>query len=365
MNTPLTFNPVYKDYIWGGDRLSRQFHRDGTPTPCAESWEISAHPDGASIVAQGKYAGRSLPDLASEFGVALMGTKTPDPTRFPLLFKLIDARDKLSVQVHPNNANAALTHGEPKTEMWCVLDRVQGSSLYAGLCEGTTPELLRAALADGTADKCLTEMKVNPGDAIFIPGGLVHAIGDGCLIYEVQQNSNTTYRLYDWNRVGADGTPRPLHIEESFKTIEWDNGRMRECGNGRMRECGNARMRECTEQTCAEDERPGVKSERSFEASGAGARSGIPRWSGTAEMARYRSLVSCAFFQVGKLVLAGSSFVVHDGTTFTALFVEDGNVSVEAGSETVQLAIGMSCLIPAAAQKFTLSGNASLIITTL
>jgi mannose-6-phosphate isomerase len=319
MNTPLTFKPVYKDYIWGGDRLSKKFHRTGTPTPCAESWEISAHPDGTSIVSQGKYAGRSLPDLASEFGVALIGTKTPDPTRFPLLFKLIDARDKLSVQVHPNNANAALTHGEPKTEMWYVLDRVQGSSLYAGLREGATPELLRAALVDGTADKCLTEVQVNPGDAIFIPGGLVHAIGDGCLIYEVQQNSNTTYRLYDWNRVGADGKPRPLHIEESFKTIDWNNGE------------GNARMRE-------------------------GAKVQIPG---------YKSLVCCAFFQVGKLALEGNTSIAHDGTTFTALFVENGNISVEAGGETVQLVKGMSCLIPAAAQKFSLTGNASLLITTL
>jgi mannose-6-phosphate isomerase len=319
MKTPLTFKPVYKDYIWGGDRLSTHFHRTGTPTPCAESWEISAHPDGTSIVAQGKYAGRSLPALATEFGVALMGTKTPDPTRFPLLFKLIDARDKLSVQVHPNNANAILTHGEPKTEMWYVLDRIQGSSLYAGLREGTTPELLRAALADGTADKCLTEVRVNPGDAIFIPGGLVHAIGDGCLIYEVQQNSNTTYRLYDWNRVGADGKPRPLHIEESFKTIDWKNGK------------DNAHMRECAH----------------------------------AEIADYKSLVSCPFFQVGKLALAGSTSVVHDGTTFTSLFVENGNVSIEAGGETVQLFKGMSCLIPAAAKKITLSGNASLVVTTL
>lgn len=315
MTTPLTFKPVYKDYIWGGDRLSKYFHRTGTPTPCAESWEISAHPDGTSIVAQGAYAGRSLPDLATEFGVALMGTKTPDSARFPLLFKLIDARDKLSVQVHPNNANASLTHGEPKTEMWYVLDRGQGSSLYAGLREGTTPEVLRAALADGTADKCLTEVRVTPGDAIYIPGGLVHAIGDGCLIYEVQQNSNTTYRLYDWNRVGADGKPRPLHIEESFKTIEWDNARMRECVNARMD--------------------------------------------------GYQSLVSCAFFHVGKLALEGSASLAHDGTTFTALFVEDGSASVEAGGETVHLNKGMSCLIPAASQKFTLAGNASLLITTL
>lgn len=327
MKTPLTFKPVYKDYIWGGDRLSKQFHRTGTPTPCAESWEISAHPDGTSIVAQGKYAGCSLPDLASEFGGALMGTKTPDPTRFPLLFKLIDARDKLSVQVHPNNANAALTHGEPKTEMWYVLDRVQGSSLYAGLREGTTPEVLRAALADGTADNCLTEVKVNPGDAIFIPGGLVHAIGDGCLIYEVQQNSNTTYRLYDWNRVGSDGKPRPLHIEESFKTIDWN---------------------------------PTFSPKVSPEP-----RTLNPLRAQPDVMYAPQPLVSCAFFQVGKLALAGSTSIKHDGTTFTALFVENGNASVEAGGETVQLIKGMSCLIPAASQKFTLAGNASLLITTL
>jgi mannose-6-phosphate isomerase len=319
MTTPLTFKPVYKDYIWGGDRLATHFHRTGTPLPCAESWEISAHPDGPSIVANGQYAGRSLPELASEFGISLMGTQTPDPTRFPLLFKLIDANDKLSVQVHPNNSNAVLTQGEPKTEMWYVLDRVQGSRIYTGLREGVTPEVLRSALLDGTAAKCLTEVSINPGDAIFIPGGLVHAIGGGSLIYEVQQNSNTTYRLFDWNRVGADGKPRPLHIEESFKTIEWDNGK----NNARMRECANSGMIEC------------------------------------------RPLVSCAFFQVGKLALKDKTTIAHDGKTFTGLFVESGSATVEAGGETVLLAEGTSCLIPAAAPTFTLTGKASLLITTL
>jgi mannose-6-phosphate isomerase len=248
-----------------------------------------------------------------------MGTQTPDPTRFPLLFKLIDANDKLSVQVHPNNSNAVLTQGEPKTEMWYVLDRVQGSRIYTGLREGVTPEVLRSALLDGTAAKCLTEVSINPGDAIFIPGGLVHAIGGGSLIYEVQQNSNTTYRLFDWNRVGADGKPRPLHIEESFKTIEWDNGK----NNARMRECANSGMIEC------------------------------------------RPLVSCAFFQVGKLALKDKTTIAHDGKTFTGLFVESGSATVEAGGETVLLAEGTSCLIPAAAPTFTLTGKASLLITTL
>jgi mannose-6-phosphate isomerase len=210
MTTPLTFKPVYKDYLWGGDCLASQFQRAGTPT------------------ANGAYAGRSLPELAIEFGTSLMGTKTPDPTRFPLLFKLIDARDKLSVQVHPNNSNAALTHGEPKTEMWYVLDRIPGACLYAGLREGTTPEVLRAALASGTADKCLTEVQVNPGDSIFIPGGLVHAIGGGSLIGIA------------WARMASH--VRSISKRASRRLI----GEMRECENARkkIRECANARVRE-------------------------------------------------------------------------------------------------------------------------
>jgi len=311
MTTPLTFKPVYKDYIWGGDRLATRFQRTGTPNPCAESWEISAHPDGPSIVTNGQYAGRSLPELATEFGVALTGTKAPDPTRFPLLFKLIDARDKLSVQVHPNNSNAALTQGEPKTEMWYVLDRVQGSSLYTGLREGVTPEVLRSALLDGTADQCLTKTSINPGDTIFIPGGLVHAIGEGCLIYEVQQNSNTTYRLFDWNRTSPDGKPRSLHINESFQTIQWTLS-----------------------------SHPKVSPE-----------------TGT--------LVACDYFHVSKLAVAGKRSIPRDGSTFTVLFVESGSATVEAGGETVPLASGTSCLIPAAAPSFTLAGEASLLMTTL
>ena len=221
LSTPLLFRPVYKDYIWGGDRIPAAYSRGDAPGRCAESWEIAAHPDGDSVVAHGPFAGRTLSALTAEYGAALTGTRAPDPTRFPLLFKLIDAREKLSVQVHPSDATAGLTGGEPKTEMWYVLDRTGGATLYAGLRDGVTPAALRAALADGTAKHCLTEHPATPGQAIFIPGGLVHAIGDGCLIYEVQQNSNTTYRLYDWDRVGADGTPRALHVGQSFKVIDW------------------------------------------------------------------------------------------------------------------------------------------------
>ncbi len=184
--SPILFPvPVYQSYIWGGGRFASEFGRTGTPDVCAESWEVTA-----------------------ESGV-------------PLLIKLIDACDTLSVQVHPNEETRKVAGGDPKTEAWHVLATVPGAALYAGLKEGVTEETLRAALADGTADKLMHKFDVQAGDTIFIPGGLVHAIGAGCLIYEVQQSSNTTYRLYDWNRKDASGKGRELHIEQAFACIDW------------------------------------------------------------------------------------------------------------------------------------------------
>jgi len=319
---PLAFKPVYKDYIWGGCRIPALYGRTGAPAVCAESWEISAHPDGESVVAAGPFAGRGLAGLAAEFGPALTGTRAPDPARFPLLFKLIDARDRLSVQVHPNNGNAALTGGEPKTEMWVVLNRAPGASLYAGLAAGATPASLRAALADGSAAAQLARLAVEPGQALFIPGGLVHAIGAGCLIYEVQQNSNTTYRLFDWGRAGTDGKPRKLHIEESFRTIDWS-------------------LPPPQMVTPAESRRDGAN-----------------RWS---------DVVSCDFFTLRKLDLRAPQTSATDGTSFHALFVAAGRATVTAGGTSVALAAGSSALVPADAQGYTLTPEASatLFITTL
>ena len=320
--TPLVFKPVYQAYVWGGSRIPVAYGRAGAPAVCAESWEISAHPDGESVVAAGPFAGRGLAGLAAEFGPSLLGTRAPDAARFPLLFKLIDARDCLSVQVHPNNANAGLTGGEPKTEMWVVLDRTPGASLYAGLAEGVTPSSLRAALADGTAASQLVRLPVEPGQALFIPGGLTHAIGAGCLIYEVQQNSNTTYRLFDWGRSGADGKPRQLHIEESFKTIDWT-----------------------------------LKPPQMITPATRG-RDGATRW---------EDVVSCGFFTLRRLALAEPQEVPVDGTSFHALFVAEGRVTVSAGGESLTLNAGSSALIPAAADGYTLDPEMSstVLATTL
>lgn len=199
---PLTFRPNVHEKIWGG-----------------ESWEISAHPSAPSVVAEGAFAGRTLDDLARSYGAAFVGTKAPDAAAFPLLFKVIDAKERLSVQVHPNERTRLLTGGDPKTEMWYALDG--DGPIFAGLKPGTTPARVEEDVRTGRFEDTLVRHDCHPGLTLFIPGGLVHAIGERVRVYEVQQSSDTTYRLYDWGRVGAGGRPRELHVAESLKSIDF------------------------------------------------------------------------------------------------------------------------------------------------
>ena len=168
-----------------------------------ESWEVSAHESDPNAIADGPFAGRRLNDVFP---------------RFPLLFKTIRANDALSVQVHPNERTAVVSGGEPKTEMWCAL---KDSTVYAGLKPGTDAATLEAAVRDGTADSLLVRHDLKAGDTLLVPGGLVHAIAGGSTLYEVQQSSNTTFRLYDWGRVGADGKPRQLHVSEALRATDY------------------------------------------------------------------------------------------------------------------------------------------------
>ena len=207
---PLTFEPNLHTALWG-----------------VESWEISGHHSSPSVVAEGPLAGSTLEEIAARYGRRLTGTRAPAADRFPLLFKVIDARKRLSVQVHPNESTRRLTGGEPKTEMWHVLG---GSGpIFAGLKEGTTPADVEEDIRTGRFEDTLVCHPARPGETLFIPGGLVHAIGEDVLVYEVQQSSNTTYRLYDWGRVGADGKPRPLHIAESLESIDFSLPEPRPC----------------------------------------------------------------------------------------------------------------------------------------
>jgi mannose-6-phosphate isomerase len=219
VRAPLTFRPVYQPLVWGGRRMEGwgRILPDG---PIGEAWEVADHPRGMSLVAEGDLAGASLHDLVEQAGTSLVGP-TFCGSEFPLMIKLIDARLRLSVQVHPDDAIArglgVGQHG--KTECWVFLD--EGGEI----CQGTRPGVDRAeferALAEHRVASTLNRFDARKGDVFFLPARTVHALGEGCLLYEVQQTSDITFRVYDWDRLGLDGKPRPLHVEESMVTIDF------------------------------------------------------------------------------------------------------------------------------------------------
>jgi len=218
---PLQFIPVYKDYIWGGRKIGERYNRESAPDCCAESWEIADRVDGMSVVANGSLAGTTLRQLMQTIPEDLLGTR--GHSEFPLLVKIIDAAKHLSIQVHPDDDSSKKHGGDAKTEMWYLLDTDDGACVYAGTVRGVTPDRFRVALEDDDLAPLLQRTPVQKGDIILVPGGRVHAIGAGCLLLEVQQNSNTTYRVYDWGRLGHDGKPRELHIDKAFEVINWDD----------------------------------------------------------------------------------------------------------------------------------------------
>lgn len=220
----IRLRPLYKERVWGGRMMETLFGRQLPPgMPVGESWEVVDRPDDVSVVESGPLAGRSLHDLWTDYRGEVFGERAPDAERFPLLVKILDAREKLSIQVHPPAAVAEELGGEPKTEMWYIVDAEPGAVLYAGLRRGVTREEFEKALREGTAESAVHGIPVAAGDFLFLPSGRLHAIGAGLVIFEIQQNSDTTYRVYDWNRVGLDGKPRTLHIGEALRSINFDD----------------------------------------------------------------------------------------------------------------------------------------------
>lgn len=212
----IKLKPAFKDYIWGGTRLRDDFGKDCDFEKVAESWELSCHKDGNSIVANGGYAGMTLTEYIEKAGRSVLGTDCEKFDSFPILIKLIDAKDNLSVQVHPNNEYAQRVEGEyGKTEMWYVVDCDEGAELLYGFKHEITKEEFANRIADNTLLEVTNAVPVQKGDVFFIEAGTLHAIGKGILIAEIQQNSNTTYRIYDYGRVGNDGKPRELHVEKA------------------------------------------------------------------------------------------------------------------------------------------------------
>jgi len=223
---PLQFTPLFRRYLWGGRRLSTLLQKPiGVGDDYAESWEIVDRGPDQSVVRSGALAGRSLQQLVSDFGPQLFGRHAV-PTRFPLLLKFLDANSDLSVQVHPNDAQGArLTPPDlGKTEAWWILSAEPGSRLYAGLRDGCTARDFHHAVAVGRTADCLHVCQPRAGECYFIPAGTVHALGAGLVVAEIQQASDTTYRLFDWNRTGPDGQPRTLHIEQGLAAIDFSAG---------------------------------------------------------------------------------------------------------------------------------------------
>jgi mannose-6-phosphate isomerase len=222
---PLTFRPIYKERVWGGRELERVYGRalPADDVPFGESWEIVDREDEQSIVDGGPFSGFALHELWKNHREEIFGVGFLDHPRFPILIKVLDARDDLSIQVHPPVHLAAELGGEPKTEMWFIADCVPGAKLYVGLKNGVTRADFEKSITDGSVADCVHALTPQPGDSIFIASGRLHAIGAGFLIHEIQQNSDTTYRVFDWNRLGLDGKARELHVTESLASIDFDD----------------------------------------------------------------------------------------------------------------------------------------------
>jgi len=221
---PLTFKPIFKTRIWGGRNLERLYGKSlDSAEPIGESWEISDRPGDASVIANGPLAGKDLRWLMEHHRREVLGEGASASGAFPLLVKILDAEETLSVQVHPPAALAPKLGGEPKTEMWYIADARPDAALYVGLKAGVTREEFERRIGEGSVAEALHRVPVKTGDVMFLPSGRLHAIGGGNVIFEIQQNSDTTYRVFDWNRVEKDGKPRQLHLKESLASIDFND----------------------------------------------------------------------------------------------------------------------------------------------
>ena len=221
----LTLEPLFQERIWGGRRLADLYGKKLPPSvTIGESWEIVDRPEAQSVVRNGPLRGKTLHELWMQDRQWIFGN-VPDATRFPLLVKILDAREKLSLQVHPPEKIAPKLDGEPKTEFWYVAAADPGAELFVGLRETITRDQFQEALRSGTVAQCVHRIPVKAGDAMFLPAGRLHAVGKGNLLIEIQQNSDTTYRVFDWNRVDSQGKPRQLHVDQALQCIDLNDVR--------------------------------------------------------------------------------------------------------------------------------------------
>ncbi len=312
---PIVFTPVLKTVIWGGRRICSLKGLRQTVDRVGESWEISQIPGSVSVVATGTYEGLSLTELIERFGVELLGTDVVSHygMEFPLLIKLIDAADNLSVQVHPGDSLARERHNCPgKDEMWYVVQADPGARIFVGFNRPVTVEEYESRVADGTFAETVAAYESRPGDVYFLPAGTVHSVGAGNLIAEIQQSSGITYRIYDYLRRDADGRLRELHTDQAKAAIDF---------------------------SVRESYRPSIKDDGGSEV----------------------QLVSSRYFVNTLLRVDGTLKQSYDGTTFTVLMCVEGEVVLRYEGGEMKLAAGHTVLIPAAMHSLAIEGKGKLI----
>ncbi|MFW5985099.1 MAG: type I phosphomannose isomerase catalytic subunit [Halanaerobiaceae bacterium] len=316
---PLKFKPVYQEKIWGGNRIKTHFQKDINQDNIGESWEISAHPNGISTVDNGTLKGTKLTELYSKYKKEIMGDTIKKHTydKFPLLFKILDADKKLSVQVHPGDDYALKVEGEPgKTEMWYIIDAKPEAKLVYGLKPGTNKSQMKKAIKNGQLEKHLNRVNVKPGDTLFIPRGTIHALEEGILLAEIQQSSDTTYRVYDWDRLGQDGKPRELHVEKALDVTDFDRTYDRE---------KNVTLTHRTKDFT-----------RTF-------------------------LAACSYFVTEKINLKTEYNIIPGQKRFYIIMALDGQSDIIYNQQSYSINPGDSFLFPATLDKIKIKGNSQLL----
>lgn len=310
----LKLTPACKDYLWGGTKLKTDFGKQYDGDILAETWELSCHPDGPSHIANGEFAGKTLEEYIEACGKQVLGKDCESFENFPVLIKFIDAKGNLSIQVHPSD-DYALEHEHQygKTEMWYVVDCEEGAFLYFGFAKEVDEKEFRERIENNTLPEVLNKVPVKKGDVFFIESGTLHAIGAGIIIAEIQQNSNVTYRVYDYGRLDKDGKPRQLHVDQALKVTN------------------------TTPMTCQKSFAP--------------------------------HLGSCKYFTVDKLVMDGSRVAKVSGCvddrSFLSILILDGSGTVTAGGDSVEFKKGDSLFIPAGTGSYEITGICDALLTTV
>lgn len=318
---PMKLQPPLKDYLWGGNRLKNEYGKTAAFEKVAESWELSCHKDGSSVIANGEYRGMPLPEWIEKQGRGVLGKNGEAFSHFPVLVKLIDAADNLSVQVHPNDEYALQAEGEyGKTEMWYVVDCEPGAKLLYGFRREVSKEELRRRIEENTLLEVVNSVEVHPGDVFFIEAGTLHAIGAGILIAEIQQNSNTTYRIYDYGRLGKDGQPRELHIGKALEVV----------------------------RRVPPERKPGPQ--------------GAPR---IADGYTDTLLSSCECFTARLLAVDSRAELTADTDTFHSLLCLEGKLVLRSNWGDMPVEKGDSIFLQAGYGEYVLEGAGKLILTTV